>query len=185
MNYHKHPLPLYLALTIVISLTFNWFVQLFYYMYEININPQAFAGVKTLFDYQTGIIGDVLLLPIINMLILFVFISLPKDVKKLPFLGVAVAGALGDFFMHFMQGHLKLTNWSMPHPFEWNFVTYWHMFSLFFQLGFIFAFFYLMVCYWRDLKKDPWVMDSAAGVISLLLVFIILFMHDYNFLFGL
>jgi len=185
MSEHRYPLPLYLALTLVISLVFNWFIQLFYYMYEIRINPDAFAGVKTLFDYQTGIIGDVLLLPIINMLILFVFLNLPKEVKKLPILGISVVGALGDFFMHYMQGHLKLTNWSMPIPFHWNFVTYWHMVSLFFQLSFIFAFFYLLFRYPKSFKTDPWVLDSAAGVISLLLVFIILFMHDYNFLFGL
>jgi hypothetical protein len=181
---HKHPLPLYLALALVVSLTFNWFVQLFYYLYMINTNPGVFSGVKTLFDYQTGIIGDVLILPIVNMLIIFVFLSLPKDVKKLPLLGIVVAGGLGDFLMHYLQGKLGLVNWSMPTPFEWNFVTHWHMISLFFQLSWLFAFFYLVVRYRKDLRGQLWVRDAVAGVFTLLLLFLILFLHDYNWLFG-
>lgn len=145
----------------------------------------VFQGQKTLLDYQTGIIGDVLILPIVNMLIIFVFISLPKDVKKLPLLGVFGFGALADFFMHYMQGRLRLVNWSMPKPFEWNFVSHWHMISLFFQLSYLFAFFYLAAKYRKDLSHHPWVKDAAAGVFTLLILFIILFMHDYNWLFGL
>ncbi len=182
---HKHPLPLYLALVIIISLIFNWFVQLFYYLYQTSINPQVFAGVKTLFDYQTGVIGDVLILPVTNMLIIFVFLQLPKDAKRLPFLGVFGFGALTDFLMHYMQGRLGLINWSMPKPFQWDFVSYWHMISLFFQLSYLFAFFYLVIRYRKDLKHGPWVKDAVAGVFSLLILFIILFLHDYNWLFGL
>lgn len=170
----------YFILVFVISILANWAVQMIYYYYMILQNPQAFNGVRTLFDYQTGFIGDTIIVPLMNTMILFSFLAAKFKLKtRVLFSGVLV-GFFGDVLLHFMQGELKLTNWSMPKPFEWNFVSYWHMISFFFQLTYITLFFILLFEHKsRNVKKGPLIF-AITTVLSLMILFIALFLQDYR-----
>lgn len=127
------------------SLVFNWFVQFTYFLYESHVNPHAFSGERTLVDYKTGFIGDLVLLPILNSLILYMILKSKTKLVRAELIGLGLAGLTADFLLHFFQGYLKLTNWSMPIPFRWDFVGYWHMCSFFFQISFVILFFYLVI----------------------------------------
>lgn len=168
----------YYLVVAIISLVFNWIVQMSYYFYAISNNPQVFNNQKVLFEYKTGYIGDVILLPIINVLILFVFISNSFRPAKKIILRIALLSLLLDFSTHYLQAKFALTNWTMPMPFEWNFASHWHMFSFFFQMTYLLLFFYF---FWNQRKeiKKPKEKLVIRTVFTLILIFIILLIMDY------
>lgn len=180
----KSRLIFYLLLIFALSFIANWGIQLSYYYFTIAQNPLAFNGLKTLMNYQTGVIGDALLLPIMNDLMFYCLFSLKLNFKKLPLLKIAIISLSVDLLIHALQGTLEITNWSMPKPFQWNLVSYWHMISLFFQLLLIFLFFYSVFRYSREIEAKRRINNTALVALVLFLIFLVLFIHDYSWLFG-
>lgn len=166
------------------SLVADWLVQMSYFFYKTGVDPRAFAGRKTLFEYQTGVIGDLVILPLVNVLIFFILWKIKFRFDKKTFFIIIPIGLAGDFFIHYMQGVLKLVNWTMPVPFQWNFGSYWHMFSFFFQWSYIVLFFLIFFKKKQNIFKDLWLKDASAFIFLLLLIFVGLFLYDYHFLFG-
>lgn len=180
----KYKLIFYLLLILALSFIANWGVQLSYYYFTIAQNPLAFNGLKTLLDYQSGVIGDTLLLPIMNDLMFYCLFSLKLTLKKLPFIKIAILSLAADFLIHTLQGALGLTNWSMPKPFQWNLVSYWHMITLFLQLFLIFLFFYSVFRYSREMSVNRRINNAGLAALVLFLIFLVLFLHDYSWLLG-
>jgi hypothetical protein len=165
------------ALILCVSLIFNWLIQLTYYVIVIRHNPSAFTGERTLLNYKTGIIGDVLLIPIINVAILYILLHIRPRPTTRAYIGIVLLGLLADAVLNFLQGYLKLDNWSMPKPYEWDFVSYWHMASFLLQISFVFLFFYVVIRS-RDALK-PNVLRATLSVFALIGIFILLFLYDY------
>lgn len=173
----KVPVVWYYVLTVCLSLIFNWFVQYSYYIFESVRDPHAFSGERTLVDYRTGFIGDLILLPIINCLILYIILRSKFRFTRSGYFYLATAGLIADILLHFFQGYLRLTNWSMPSPFRWDFVGYWHMFSFFFQISFVILFLYLALT--GIYKKSEPILRATQSVVALMTTFIVLFLYDY------
>lgn len=165
------------VLVAFVSLTCNWFAQLAYYEIVIHHNALAFSGEQTLFDYKTGIIGDVLLLPIINAGILYVLLHRRPILTRFPYVSAILVGLFVDGLLNFLQGFLKLTNWSMPKPYEWDFVSYWHMASFLLQISFVLLFFYTVMRPGKVLNLK--VRRITEGILGLMSVFVLLFLYDY------
>lgn len=159
------------------GLVLDWFAQLGYFLYKTHLNPAAFQGQRTLFDYKTGFIGDLILLPLMNIAMLYVVLHSSVKLTRRHFVWVGACGLLADALLHFLQGYLKLTNWSMPAPFQWDFVSYWHMFSFFFQISFVFLFFYLAAK--ALFSRDQAVPRAVFVVFGCIGIFLALFMYDY------
>lgn len=168
------------SLVIFISFTANWLVQFFYYLYKINGDPFVFNGLKTLFDYKTGIIGDVVILPFVNVIAAYVMLNANFKLSRKILLIVFAAALITDVSSHFLQGYLALVNWSMPRPFEWNFVSYWHMFSFFWQIAYLYLFFYV-IWHLRTYKTVLTINWSISACLIFLLIFSLLFIDDYYF----
>lgn len=163
---------------IIISLVFNWLVQLVYYLYKIRKNPKAFGSHRTLLNYYTGYIGDGIILPIINVLIFFLLRSLQFPLDNL-IIGLSVGmGILANFAVHHFQAKRELTNWSMPEPYRWNFAGKWHMISFPIQASYLGIFINTIF-----LKNE--MVDSRGqillifAVFGLFFIFLLLFIKDY------
>ena len=87
---------------------------------------------KATLQYRSAIIGDSTLLPLINLLL---DRQLDAWGKELGHRGAAprgrlvravVAGLGVTAAFHVYQGVFKLTNWTMPRPWRWNFFGYYH-----------------------------------------------------------
>ena len=167
----------YYVAIILVSLVANWFVQFGYYLYETGRNPSVFHGERTLLDYKTGFIGDLVLLPIMNALVLYIILTSQRKLSRLHLYHVALLGLMADVLLHFFQGYLRLTNWSMPRPFQWDFVSYWHMVSFFFQISFVILFVYITAR--RLVPKDRRVLAASYVVFGMMGLFLVLFMQDY------
>lgn len=167
----------YYVAIILVSLIANWFVQLGYYLYETSRNPLVFHGERTLMDYKTGFIGDLVLIPIMNAVILYIILKSKSNLVRLHLYHVALCGLLADILLHFFQGYLRLTNWSMPRPFQWDFVSYWHMVSFFFQISFVILFVYVTIR--RLAIDDKRVLMATYVVFGMMGLFVLLFLQDY------
>lgn len=167
----------YYAAIIVVSLVMNWFVQLGYFLYMTHLNPHVFDGERTLVDYTTGFVGDVVICPLINVCILYIVLRSAVKLSRISLMAVAVCGLLADALLHFFQGYLKLTNWSMPQPYAWDFVSYWHMVSFFFQISFVILFVYMVLrgVTWKDRRLT----GATYAVFVLMTIFMALFVWDY------
>lgn len=173
---NKH-IRFYLAV-IIISLTLNWLVQLFYYILMTSRNPQAFLGQKTLLEYWTGVLGDGVIAPIINVFVFFFFTTLHLKPQKKIVIKMFALALLTDILVHFLQGKLGLVNWSMPKPFAWNFAGYWHMISLPIQMTYLYLFFYSVIASKDRIKHNVFLIKLVLGVLGLMLLFVVLFLFD-------
>ena len=176
---------IYYILVFLGSLFTDWIIQFTYYIYKVSLDPGAFRGVKTLFDYNSGIIGDSLLLPSINVLILYLIYSLPVRLKRSLLIKIGFLGVLGDILINYFQGKLNLINWSMPTPFRWSFIGYSHMATFFLQWSYILIFFYILLAHLSQIRKNRQLSEATIAASVLLLIFFVLFLNDYNWLFGL
>lgn len=164
-------------ITVCISLVFNWCMQFGYYLIAKHKNKHAFEGQKTLLAYTSGYIGDAIVLPIMNCFIVYLFLTYGIHLTQTEYIVIGIIGLTSDILLHFFHGHLKLTNWSMPQPFSWNFAGKWHMFSFFFQISFVYLFFYWFI------KNFSYVSIRNAhatyAVFGCVIVFLLLFLFDY------
>lgn len=167
-----------LAVVYLWSTTFNWLVQLGYYCFAKSRNPKAFTGQRTLLDYKTGLIGDGLIVPLVNILIYIVIYNMTYRPSILAILESFLAAAAIDFIVHYFQGRLKMTNWSMPRLYKWNFAGKWHMVSLFFQATYLILFFRLLMERGHQVMAVEPLRNSTLGVFGLMGVFGILWARD-------
>src|SRR5579862_4748841 len=84
------------GLIVLASITANWFVQLGYYLYMVHRNPLAFRGARTLLDYTTGYVGDLVLVPLLNVTILYILLRLRPTFTKVHYLVLLGSGLLAD-----------------------------------------------------------------------------------------
>lgn len=163
---------------ITLSLINNWGVQLGYYIYRKAKDPDAFWGQRTLLQYYTGYIGDVIIVPLINILIYYFMVNIGYKPRLFELVGAYGAALVLDFFTHFYQGKTKMTNWSMPRPFRWNFAGYWHMISFPIQISYLLLFLWLLVHNGMRVLSDGKLVATTIGVIALMWMFLILYRID-------
>ena len=120
------------------SLVWNFGVPLAYRQHRLRRDPRAFAGLRTVTDYASGIVGDAILVPILNVAVLALLRQSPPP-DGTPLVAVALAmGVLITVVLHTLQARLGWVNWSMPLPNRWSFPGQWHMVSAPLQFSFAF-----------------------------------------------
>lgn len=164
----------------VVSLFLNWLVQLGYYHYARRKDPNAFTGQRTLLDYHTGVIGDGIIVPLINILIAFVLLNLhfwPTRTLLVQAFGLALTL---NALTHYFQARLALVNWSMPKPYNWNPAGYWHMVSFPIQISYLLLFFFALLGYWEKIMSSVLLRNATLSVFGLMFLFLLLFLKDFR-----
>jgi hypothetical protein len=168
------------AIIFLISLINNWFVQLGYFLYARLKNPESFKGHKTLLDYWTGVVGDGVIAPLVNIFIYIVIVKTGIEIT-LPLVMCAYLGALAlDVLIHWFQGSQFMTNWSMQAPFRWNGAGKWHMFSFPIQVAYLLIYIYTLIMYSNYILHDPSLIVTVAETVVLSLLFLFFFWVDYR-----
>lgn len=165
---------------LAVSLIANWFVQLSYYFYQKRRDSNAFHSQRTLLNYYTGYVGDGMILPVLNVLIFLLLASISFKPGAFLIISSLAIGLIADIFTHYLQGKKALTNWSMPKPFEWNFVGYWHMVSFPVQIGYISLFLITFFLRFHQIIKNPASILFVLGAFGLMVLFLVLFIIDYS-----
>ncbi len=86
---------------------------------------------KGTLQYRSAIIGDSTLLPLLNVLLdqqLDAWGEGPRggEIRWGRLVGAVVAGLGVTAAFHVYQGAQGLTNWTMPRPWQWNALGYYH-----------------------------------------------------------
>ena len=135
----------------VIPATVSW-ALLFGYQWAFYF---AYHGhQRTVFHYYSGVFGDGVLLPVVNVMGFVLLRQLSPGVpwRRLPIyvlLGVATATAA-----YMTQARLDLVNWSMPTAFRWSDVGQFHFFVLAAELSYLYVVLATAVNNWSALCRD-------------------------------
>jgi hypothetical protein len=116
----------------------------------------AYTGDQhTVFSYASGVLGDGLFIPTLNVAGVAVMRSLKPYVpwRRLPLYALlGFATAMSAFLV---QAGLDLTNWSMPVSFRWSPVGQFHFFVMWAEMGFLYLVLATAVNNWSRLRNDP------------------------------
>jgi hypothetical protein len=110
--------------------------------------------LHTVFAYYSGVLGDGILIPAVNVSGFVVLRQLSAGVpwKRLPIyilLGVATAAAA-----FLTQARLDLVNWSMPIAFHWSDIGQFHFFVMSGEVAFLYLVLATAINNWSQLKQD-------------------------------
>lgn len=135
---------------------------------------------RTTLSYTSALIGDAILLPIVNVFITSQLAIWRRRPHVGEIAGALLLGALLTVGVHLYQAANALLNWTMLEPYVWTPVGYIHALFMFAELSFV-LFFWGQVA--RVAQERPRAILSHRILIVVLcsLVFMRLLLGDYGY----
>jgi len=129
--------------------------------------------------YRSAVIGDGLLMPIINMVIASMLLDWRKGITARSFAPAFVLSALLTGTVHWYQAAHGLVNWTMPQPYHWTGMGYYHAAFMFGELTLI-AYFLAHTLWKLRYEGLAAISTRRIGLVVLgLFLFADLLMRDY------
>jgi hypothetical protein len=162
-----------IGLPIIVPAVISW-TFLFGYQWAFSL---TYHGTQpTVFAYYSGIIGDGILIPAVNLGAYVVLRQLRPKVhwQRLP-LYVAL-GLITAFAAFLAQAGLGVVNWSMPSPFHWSEVGRVHFVVMWAEISYLYVAMAASVNNWDFMRGDElawrsyWAGWLALGLFALSLV---------------
>ena len=95
-------------------------------LYLSAVKSPLVADLRASLSYVSSIVGDGVLLPLVNMLVVSALLA-HHELLTTPVWVIAVAAGLGvTAYFHVVQAVRGLVNWTMPEPWHWNVLGIWH-----------------------------------------------------------
>jgi hypothetical protein len=110
--------------------------------------------MHTVFAYYSGVLGDGLLIPAVNVAGFAVLRQLAPEIpwRRLPL--YALLGLLTAVSAFLMQGQLDWVNWSMPSPFHWSEVGQFHFLVMWAEISYLYLVLVTAVNNWPALRQE-------------------------------
>lgn len=129
----------------------SW-VLLFGYQWVFSLSYKGHQ--HTVFAYYSGVLGDGVLIPAVNVAGFVVIRHLAATVqwRRLPlyaFLGLVTAATA-----FLVQADRDLVNWSMPLPYHWSDVGQFHFLVMWAEVGYLYLVLATAVNNWSGLRRD-------------------------------
>ncbi len=117
----------------------------------------------TVFSYYSGVLGDGILLPAVNVAAYLVLRHLWSSVRwrRLPL--YAALGLLTTLAAFLVQARLDLVNWSMPMPFHWSPVGQFHFIVMWAEISYLYVALTTSTNNWKLLRSDSNAWRSFCG----------------------
>lgn len=123
----------------------------------------AYRGHQpTVFSYFSGVLGDGLLIPALNVSAFVMLRQLPAYIpwRRMPiYVLLGYATAMAAFLT---QARLDWVNWSMPSPYQWSEVGQFHFFVMWAEMSYLYLVFATAINNWRALRSDAYALRSFA-----------------------
>jgi hypothetical protein len=135
----------------LLSAVVSW-ALLFGYQWAFSL---SYKGTQhTVFAYHSGVLGDGVLIPAVNVAGFIVLRHLAPAIqwKRLPL--YALLGLVTAATAFLVQARLDLVNWSMPLPFHWSDVGQFHFFVMWAEVAFLYLVLATAVNNWSRLRRD-------------------------------
>jgi len=144
--------------------------------YLIQVKDPLVEQFRSTLSYSSAIIGDGLILPITDMLM----VAFLLNHRRYLTIKIRLAGFLGGIiitaYFHITQALLGIVNWAMPSPWHWNALGLWHFFYMLAVTTLISTYYLVMLMTIQKEKKIP----KSVFLVSLgILVFLALLKLDY------
>ena len=114
---------------LALGLVWNFGVPAAYLAARRRAQPAAFRGLRALPAYASGVLGDGVLVPMLDVALVASLQAMPPREPTALAVGAVAIGALLTAALHAGQARYRLVNWSMPRPGRWNFAGQWHLVS--------------------------------------------------------
>ena len=140
-----------LRLPILFPAAISW-IFLFGYQWAFSLGYHG--SQLTVFSYYSGIVGDGILIPVLNLAAFVLVRQLWPNARwrRLP-LYVAL-GFITAFAAFVAQAGLGAVNWSMPSPFHWSAVGRFHFVVMWAELSYLYVAMAVAVNNWGALQRD-------------------------------
>jgi len=138
------------------------------------------ANYRTTLSYTSALIGDALLIPLVNVFIVGKLATWRRRPHGAEIAGALLGAALITVIVHLYQAANALLNWTMTQPYRWSGIGYEHA-------AFMFAEISLVLFFWGQVamiaKENPRAILShrIAFVILCGLAFLRLVFTDYGY----
>lgn len=163
----------------VATFFFGFGAGAFLNLYLLGINYPLVLHFRGSLTFISSILGDGIILPSINMLAVSFIINNKELVSKLNIVLGLISGLLITIYFHLVQGMEGLVNWSMPTPWHWNFLGFWHMTYMFLVASLLSLYFIVSLSY---IKKNKKINKESVFIILGIIIFFLLLKFDYAFI---
>lgn len=135
----------------VVPAAVSW---LFLFGYQWAFFLGYHAHLRTVFAYYSGVLGDGILIPGVNVAAFLLLRQLTPGIpwRRLPIyvlLGLATATAA-----FLMQAKLEIVNWSMPVAYHWSDIGQFHFFVMAAEVAYLYLVLATAVNSWSELRRD-------------------------------
>jgi hypothetical protein len=145
--------------------------------YLIWIDSPLVKELRGSLTFISSIIGDGILLPITNMIVVSFLLQNKKIITKALVYGAFLMGGLITTWFHVTQAMSGLVNWTMPEPWKWNILGVWHGVYMLAVCTLLSLFLLTVIQFVRKEKRVP---KEAVLVALGVLIFLILLRLDYS-----
>ena len=145
-------------------------------LYLLAINSPLVLQFRSSLMFISSILGDGIILPIVNMLIVSSLIKNQEFIGRLTVFLSIFFGLLVTLYFHITQALQGLVNWTMPKPWEWNFLGVWHALYMLAVASLICLFYIVSI---RTIWKYRRLSRRAVLVTLGIALFLILLRFDY------
>jgi hypothetical protein len=150
---------------------------LFGYQWAFSLTYKG--NQHTVFSYYSGVLGDGLFIPAVNVAGFIVLRQLAPGIpwRRLPlYVVLGLATAITAFLV---QAQLDLVNWSMPIPFKWSDVGQFHFLVMWAELSYLYLVLATAVNNWSRLRRDGAGLRSFLSGLACVALFAATLAADY------
>ncbi len=146
----------------------------------IATNDPIIKQHKPTLAFASAWIGDGILLPIINVLMMIAFRRWGTRIGRSNS-AVALLGGFGLMgVFQVAQATQSMTNYTMPEPWKWTWLGYYHMLYMGSQFSFMGFYFIALYHAWRQGRVTPTQKQHLLAIAGMILLFAILLQTDYS-----
>ena len=165
-----------------ITFFFSFGVQGLFFIYWKFWEPRFIDKYNHVFSYFSGVLGDGLLVPLINIFVVMTLLDIKANLTVTDLLILSfILGFLVTFAFHYGQKRFSLLNWTMPVRGRWNLLGLYHAFFMFFETSFLMYTLISFCKYLVSFGPNYAIYSPIKYVAALLFLFFITFVFDYRF----
>lgn len=146
-------------------------------LYLLLNNSPLVLNFRPSLNYISAILGDGIILPIVNMLAISFLFKNQSLIDRLTVLLALFFGFLLTVYFHVVQATQGLVNWAMPSPWQWNFLGAWHAIYMLSVASLLSVYFLVLL---KRVRQERQIGKEAFFVIAGIVVFFILLRFDYR-----
>lgn len=139
------------------------------------------TGYRDTLDFTSAIVGDGVLLPLVNVMVVSQLIQWRRAVRAREVVGPVLFGAGLTLAVHAFQAANELVNWTMPRPFAWTALGYTHALFMWSELALL-TFFWSQAALIARLDRRAALHPRLGFVLLCMAVFMRLLLADYGYM---